>query len=283
VYVYRVETLTDIVRHNVTLYDNSEEIGEIQYGSYISYYISPGKHTLQGVYKRDKDNYLDVDLSAGCVYFFHLQVKSFPFEINVFEQVSPEFAENKMSKMTDMNVPLRSYSTDGVRYLNPSFLGPNESESRENEVLSDSYTGVSARLEIESGASLAVVNLQPQGVDTSTASIVTDILSTEIANTGHFTLIERSQMNQIVNEQMTQQSGITLSDCSEASCAVELGKLLNVQYLLVGTIGKLGEKIIISIRLVDVETGEIRYSERITSPNMEMIDINISKFAANLR
>lgn len=59
-------------------------------------------------------------------------------------------------------------------------------------------------------------------------------------------------MQDILKEQGFQQSG-----CVSDACIVEVGQLLGVRYMVAGSIGKLGRTYTMSIRLIDVQTGEI--------------------------
>jgi hypothetical protein len=56
----------------------------------------------------------------------------------------------------------------------------------------------------------------------------------------------------ILKEQGFQKSG-----CTSTECAVEIGRLLNVQKIVAGRVGKIGPVYSVSIRLIDVESGEI--------------------------
>ena len=105
-----------------------------------------------------------------------------------------------------------------------------------------------------SGAELVAVNqLTPNGVTPSEAASLTDALRSELGKTGKYQVLERGQMEQILKEQGFQQSGI----CDEASCAIEIGKLLAVNTIVMGNIGKVGKTYTFSVRLVDVGTGKI--------------------------
>jgi len=104
---------------------------------------------------------------------------------------------------------------------------------------------------------LAIMDLNPENVSKPTARMVSEMLRTELFNTGLFRVIERSEMDSILKEQGFQQSG-----CTETECAVEVGKLLSARKILVGTVGKLGERYIINARIVDVELGEMEFGDR---------------------
>ena len=100
--------------------------------------------------------------------------------------------------------------------------------------------------------SIALSDLAAQGVDASVSSIISDRLRNELFATGLFTVVERSQMQQILKEQGFQQSG-----CTSDACAVEVGQLLGVQYIAVGSVGLLGKTYTLNVRLIDVRTGQI--------------------------
>ncbi|WP_396141617.1 CsgG/HfaB family protein [Flavobacterium sp.] len=70
-------------------------------------------------------------------------------------------------------------------------------------------------------------------------------------------LVERSQINKILKEQNFQKT----SSVDKAS-SVKMGKLLGVKYLLVGDIFVLNDALVINSRLVDTETGDIKFTEK---------------------
>jgi TolB-like protein len=105
---------------------------------------------------------------------------------------------------------------------------------------------------------VAVLPLVAQGVDSSASQIVTDALSSELINTGSIRVMERSQLNSILTEQGFQQSGA----CDGNECAVQIGKLLSVDAMVVGSLGKLGESFTINVRVIDIATGEVVGSSR---------------------
>lgn len=102
---------------------------------------------------------------------------------------------------------------------------------------------------------LAVSELSPRGVSNSDARIIADRLRAEILNTGKVRVLERSEMDKILKEQAFQKSGA----CDTGECAVEIGRLLSVDRIVVGSLGKLGSLHTITVRLLDVRTGEILF------------------------
>ena len=82
-----------------------------------------------------------------------------------------------------------------------------------------------------------------------------------MVNVGVFQVVERGQMEMLLEEQGFQQTG-----CTSAECAVEMGKLLGVQAMATGSIGKLGTMWTLDVRMFDVGTGEI---SKVSSRNFQ--------------
>jgi hypothetical protein len=104
---------------------------------------------------------------------------------------------------------------------------------------------------------IAVNELIGKGIDTATASIISDRLRAELINSGVFRVMERSEMESILKEQGFQKSGA----CDEASCLVDVGQLLGVNRILAGSVGNVGGFWTVSVRMINVVTGEILFTE----------------------
>lgn len=103
------------------------------------------------------------------------------------------------------------------------------------------------------GEAISIHPLKASGIEKSEAEVLTDAIRTEISHMGTFDIMERSEMENILKEQGFQSSGA----CEDDACAIEMGKILAVKYMILGNVGKLGKTYSISIRLVDVGTGKI--------------------------
>ncbi len=103
---------------------------------------------------------------------------------------------------------------------------------------------------------IAVNDLEAKGIQKSEASIISDKIRNILFDSGKFSVLERAQMEEILKEQGFQQTG-----CTDQTCAVEIGQLLGVKYMIAGSIGKLGKTFLISIRMIDVATGKVVISE----------------------
>lgn len=105
---------------------------------------------------------------------------------------------------------------------------------------------------------VAVVPITGSGIEPSALQVVTDGLADELIKTGRVRVMERSQMETILKEQGFQQSGA----CDGSECAVQIGKLLSIDKMVVGSLGKIGTAYSLSVRAVDVGTGEVVSTSR---------------------
>lgn len=88
--------------------------------------------------------------------------------------------------------------------------------------------------------------------DSNTSQTFSDTLKTYFVKTGKFTVLERTKMDEILKEQKFQLTG-----CTTTECAVEIGKILNVNYIVISSLGKIANEYIINIRIVDIESSEV--------------------------
>lgn len=107
---------------------------------------------------------------------------------------------------------------------------------------------------------VAISPLEAKKVDAEEVDLITEALAGELQNSGAFRVMERGQMDRILKEQGFQASGA----CEGNECAVEVGKMLGIDRIVVGSVGKIGSLFIINTRLVDIATGEILASVRRT-------------------
>ena len=78
---------------------------------------------------------------------------------------------------------------------------------------------------------------------------VQDILYTNLIQRG-MTVVEREKMEQVLNE-----LGKSFSGMIDSSTAAEIGKMLGVEAIVVGTVADMGNSVDLRTRLVDVEKG----------------------------
>ena len=99
-------------------------------------------------------------------------------------------------------------------------------------------------------STLAVLDFEGRGINSLEAATLTDRFTSEIGKTESMVLVDRTMVEEILKEQGFQQSG-----CTTDECAVEVGAMLGVQFMISGAIGKLGDTFTIDAKMVSVESG----------------------------
>lgn len=99
---------------------------------------------------------------------------------------------------------------------------------------------------------VGVLDFVGKGVSKTEAEIVGELFRGELVNSGMYNVLDRANMDNILSEMEFQQTG-----CTESECAIQIGKILNMQYMFYGSLMKLGESYIVSVGIVNVETSEI--------------------------
>ncbi|OGJ88362.1 MAG: hypothetical protein A2268_05640 [Candidatus Raymondbacteria bacterium RifOxyA12_full_50_37] len=100
---------------------------------------------------------------------------------------------------------------------------------------------------------VAVSELEGRGLGAGEAGTLTDALRSYLINTGSFRVMERGKMDEVLKEQGFQSSGA----CTDQACLVEMGQLLGVEYMITGSIGKVGGTYSVNVRMISIRTGEI--------------------------
>jgi hypothetical protein len=127
------------------------------------------------------------------------------------------------------------------------------------EVISPGPFGPSFRITTESEPLLrsvvptrvAALYLEGSGVPDELARGLTHSLEAQLSKSSSVTLVERNQIDQVLSELELQASGYT------AKQAAEIGNFLDAEYVLIGSVSKLENLLIVTIKFVDVETSEI--------------------------
>lgn len=117
---------------------------------------------------------------------------------------------------------------------------------------------------------LAVMNLDAKGVSQVESEVLSEKLRSHILrvvetpkyrsmkNSVPYELVERTQMDKIFDQFNIQNTG-----CVSDSCAVELGKMLGTDRIIIGQVGLVGKTYSVSARIVDIETSKaVRTADR---------------------
>jgi len=109
----------------------------------------------------------------------------------------------------------------------------------------------------EQKTTAAVMDLEAkEGISKGVTSTLSDYLRTQLVNTDKYIIVTRENMEEILKEQQFQ-----AVNCTSDRCIVEAGKLLGVRKMFAGSIGKVGITYIISLRIINIQSGKIEKAE----------------------
>jgi hypothetical protein len=128
---------------------------------------------------------------------------------------------------------------------------------------------------------IAVLDIDPVGgASKAEALAMSERLREELLRTGKFTMIDRSELNKVMDEQALQQTGLTNQER-----AVQVGKVLGAHRLISGRAIKVADDLwLVSGTMVDVETAEIISAEsiRYKGDMFSLLDTAIASLATRL-
>lgn len=166
----------------------------------------------------------------------------------------------KLDQTFIVDVKLVSVTTGAAeRTKTASFTGPIAGLITEMEILAWEISGLKAPQSLlmkrtgsqkVTSMTVAVLDFSPRGISELEAQTLTDRFATEINKTGAAILVDRNVVNEVMQEQ-----GYTQAECSSEECAAEVGAMLGVQFMISGSLGKLGETYTIDAKMFEVATG----------------------------
>jgi len=136
----------------------------------------------------------------------------------------------------------------------------------EMEILAWEIVGLNApqRLKLkragtEATRTVAVLDFEGRGITMQEAQTLTDRFTTSLASTEKVVMVERGTMNDVLKEQ-----GFDSGECTSDECAAEVGAMLGVEYMISGSIGKIGNAYTIDAKMFSVSTGAAESMKSIT-------------------
>jgi hypothetical protein len=104
-----------------------------------------------------------------------------------------------------------------------------------------------------------VLDLDMEGGSKVEASGLTDRLREALLKSGQFTLVDRSNMDAVLDELALQQTG-----CTSQECAVQVGRILGVRKIIVGKVTKFSDQLWqVACLILDVESSETLRAESV--------------------
>jgi len=98
---------------------------------------------------------------------------------------------------------------------------------------------------------LSVMDFVIENVSESEGKLIVDLLSSALIGIKKYRILDRSQRDNLIKE-----LEFSYSDCTDETCQLELGRLLAADKIVVGSLGKVGNRYILNAKLLNVVTGE---------------------------
>jgi len=96
------------------------------------------------------------------------------------------------------------------------------------------------------------MDLKSMGIGEHVALLLTEKLRSEYFATGVYNVMNREDMTKLMDERSFQRS----EECDTPECFAEIGKMLGVQKMIAGSIGKLGSTYSLTLKQIDIESSK---------------------------
>ncbi len=109
----------------------------------------------------------------------------------------------------------------------------------------------------DDGLKLAVMPLMGHGIEAGTGENLTQVVALELKNLAGISVISQDEIAAMLQLESTK----VAVGCEDASCFAEIGGALGVDYLVIGSVGLLGDTYLVGLKLI--ETGEAKVANRV--------------------
>ena len=93
------------------------------------------------------------------------------------------------------------------------------------------------------------------------------LINQNLVNIPNISVVERQRLKDIMEEIGLSQAGMTSDE-------IEVGNLLNVEFLIAGAVADLGNRFLLAARFINVETGNILQSASVEIPSSSFLSIS---------
>ncbi len=97
---------------------------------------------------------------------------------------------------------------------------------------------------------IAVIPFDSIGLSKANVHSLSLLFETALLNTNKFDVIEQTRV-----EPLLRALEYSLNDCTDEECAIEIGKLLSAEQIVLGTVGIIGQRYYLNVKIIDVQLG----------------------------
>jgi tetratricopeptide (TPR) repeat protein len=115
---------------------------------------------------------------------------------------------------------------------------------------------------------ITVLDFSIENMAKSDGRLIVDLVFSALVSARKFRVLDRGQRDNILKE-----VEFSLSACADEKCQLEIGRLLAADRIVVGSLGKVGQRYILNAKMLDVRTGEaLRSAYKVFATLEELVD-----------
>jgi hypothetical protein len=137
-------------------------------------------------------------------------------------------------------------------------------------------TSIPDKLRAEEKLKIAILDFSQENTQQTYARAVRNLFEVSLYKTGHFSILERNKIEMILKEQ-----GLQMSGCTDTSCAVQIGKILSADMIIIGSLNKLG-KFTVAVKFINVGEGHIVAADSESADTEDNLQIAIDALARKM-
>ena len=103
------------------------------------------------------------------------------------------------------------------------------------------------------------------------------LFETAMVKTAAFDVMEQNKISEVMDAQKQ-----SLAGCTDESCAIEVGKLLSAEQIVLGTVSAVGDKYLVSAKIIDVTLGRNIRADRVESGSVAGLTDGVELLAFKL-
>jgi TolB-like protein len=126
-------------------------------------------------------------------------------------------------------------------------------------------------------SSVAVLDFESIGAEEHLGKAVAEIIRTELVGMQEYRVVERAQINKALSKQTLQKSGLI-----DDESAVQLGKIIGADLIVIGSVVKIGTAYTINSRMIGVKTGEAKLGRNVTGNDLNLLTSLSQELIQNL-
>ncbi len=111
---------------------------------------------------------------------------------------------------------------------------------------------------------VTVLDFSVENMAKPDARLIVDLVFSALVSARKYRVLDRGQRDNILKE-----VEFSLSACADEKCQLEVGRLLAADKIVVGSLGKVGQRYILNAKMLDVRTGEALSSAYKVFPTLE--------------